>query len=336
MNCLLWIVVFLRKESCVDCAKCIKIITIKMDRKLILVIGSSNTDMSVKSVHLPRPGETVLGDGFRMGQGGKGANQAVAARKLDGAVAFVCKVGNDVFGKNAVGHYSECGIDTSHILYSDKPSGVALITVDDNAENAIVVASGANADITVNDIDGMADLIRSAGILLLQLEIPVAAVTRAASIAREAGVMVVLNPAPAAELPEELLKCVDVLIPNEAEASALTGIDIENEEDAAKAADALKSEGVGSVIITMGSSGSFVSGKDSFKVPARKVKAVDTVAAGDTFCGALCVALAEGMSLADSVEFATAASSISVQRHGAQESVPSREEVKALMSRNLQ
>ena len=313
-----------------------KLITIKMDRKLILVIGSSNTDMSVKSVHLPRPGETVLGDGFRMGQGGKGANQAVAARKLDGTVAFVCKVGNDVFGKNAVGHYSECGIDISHILYSDKPSGVALITVDDNAENSIVVASGANADITVDDIDGMADLIRSAGILLLQLEIPVAAVMRAASIAREAGVMVVLNPAPAAELPEELLKCVDVLIPNETEASALTGIDIENEEDAVKAADALKSEGVESVIITMGSRGSFVSGKDTFKVPARKVKAVDTVAAGDTFCGALCVALAEGMSLAGSVEFATAASSIAVQRHGAQESAPSREEVNAVMTRNLQ
>lgn len=305
-----------------------------MEKNRILVIGSSNTDMTVRSVTLPKPGETVLGGDFRMGPGGKGANQAVAARLLGGEVTFVCKLGRDMFGEGASKHYESCGLDTSKILWSDKPSGVALITVDSKAENSIVVASGANADMTVTDIDSVADIIKSSGILLLQLEIPMDAVVHAAEIAYNAGVQVVLNPAPAAVLPAELLKCVSILIPNETEASAISGIDINNFETAAAAAERLKGMGVREVIITMGSRGSVVCDGDCTFVPAVKVNAVDTTAAGDTFCGGVCVALSEGKDLLEAVKFATAASSIAVQRPGAQDSIPNRCEVDKLLNIN--
>lgn len=305
-----------------------------MEKNRILVIGSSNTDMTVRSATLPKPGETVLGGDFRMGPGGKGANQAVAARLLGGEVTFVCKLGRDMFGEGASKHYESCGLDTSKILWSDKPSGVALITVDSKAENSIVVASGANADMTVSDIDSVADIIKSSGILLLQLEIPMDAVVHAAEIAYSAGVQVVLNPAPAAALPAELLKCVSILIPNETEASAISGIDINNFETAAAAAERLKGMGVREVIITMGSRGSVVCDGSCTFVPAVKVNAVDTTAAGDTFCGGVCVALSEGKDLLEAVKFATAASSIAVQRPGAQDSVPNRCEVDKLLNIN--
>ena len=305
-----------------------------MTSKKILVIGSSNTDMSVKSIKLPKPGETVLGDDFRMGPGGKGANQAVAARRLGGDVTFICKLGKDMFGEKALEHYRSCGLDVSRILYSDKPSGIALITVDSLAENSIVVASGANADITPEDIDASADIIRSAGMLLLQLEIPMPAVVRAAEIAHESGVKVVLNPAPATKLPEDLLRCVSILIPNETEASAISGIDITDLKTAGKAANLLKSKGVHEIIITMGSRGSVVCDGETTFIPARKVNAVDTTAAGDTFCGGVCVALSEGKDIYDAVRFATVASSIAVQRPGAQDSVPSRQEVDYIMNNN--
>ena len=305
-----------------------------MEKNRILVIGSSNTDMTIRSATLPKPGETVLGGDFRMGPGGKGANQAVAARLLGGEVTFVCKLGRDMFGEGASKHYESCGLDTSKILWSDKPSGVALITVDSKAENSIVVASGANADMTVTDIDSVADIIKSSGILLLQLEIPMDAVVHAAEIAYNAGVQVVLNPAPAAVLPAELLKCVTILIPNETEASAISGIDINNFETAAAAAERLKGMGVREVIITMGSRGSVVCDGDCTFVPAVKVNAVDTTAAGDTFCGGVCVALSEGKDLLEAVKFATAASSIAVQRPGAQDSIPNRCEVDKLLNIN--
>ena len=305
-----------------------------MEKNRILVIGSSNTDMTVRSATLPKPGETVLGGDFRMGPGGKGANQAVAARLLGGEVTFVCKLGRDMFGEGASKHYESCGLDTSKILWSDKPSGVALITVDSKAENSIVVASGANADMTISDIDSVADIIKSSGILLLQLEIPMDAVVHAAEIAYNAGVQVVLNPAPAAALPAELLKCVSILIPNETEASAISSIDINNFETAAAAAERLKGMGVREVIITMGSRGSVVCDGDCTFVPAVKVNAVDTIAAGDTFCGGVCVALSEGKDLLEAVKFATAASSIAVQRPGAQDSVPNRCEVDKLLNVN--
>lgn len=294
----------------------------------IVVIGSSNTDMTVMTDRLPVPGETVLGGRFSMGPGGKGANQAVAAKRLGGDVSFICKVGNDLFGENAVKHYRNEGLDVSGVMYSDCPSGVALITVDENAENCIVVASGANNDITVEDIEAHKEEIRSASIVLLQLEIPVPAVVRAAELAHEAGAYVVLNPAPACALPDELYRYLSLITPNQTEIALMTGIEANDEAGAAKAACALKEKGVRDVIVTMGSKGSMVyhNGTGTF-VPSRKVKAVDTTAAGDTFCGGICVAMAEGKDIIEAARFATAASALTVQKMGAQESIPYRNDI---------
>ncbi len=302
-----------------------------MKSRKILVIGSSNTDMTVMTERLPLPGETVLGGCFRMGAGGKGANQAVAAKRLGGDVSFICKLGDDLFGDNAIEHYRRENLDISKVMRCEIPSGVALITVDGKAENSIVVASGANAEITAEDIEAVADEICSAGILLLQLEIPVAAVLRAAQIAHRAGVYVVLNPAPAADLPEEIYENIDLIIPNQTEMKLLTGSSPDTEEGLETAAETLFARGVKNLILTRGSKGStFIqvghcaARKD---IPAKKVRAVDTTAAGDTFCGALCVALSEDMTMEEAVEFATKASSLTVQRPGAQESIPYRKDI---------
>jgi len=299
-----------------------------MKGKQILVIGSSNTDMTVLADRLPVPGETVLGGTFAMGQGGKGANQAVAAQRLGGDVTFICKVGRDIFGVNSIKEYKQEGMDTSKVMYSDKPSGVALISVDTHAENCIVVASGANGDITVEDIEANRKDIEKAAILLLQLEIPVDAVVRAAKIAHEAGVYVVLNPAPACDLPEEIYQYLSLIIPNQTEIALMTGIEVKDEEGAAKAVKALQSKGTKEVIVTMGSKGSMVyhEGKATF-VPSRKVNAVDTTAAGDTYCGGLCVALSEGKDIIAAAEFATASSALTVQKRGAQDSIPYRKDI---------
>ena len=296
--------------------------------KKILVIGSSNTDMTIKGDRLPVPGETVTGGVFYMGPGGKGANQAVAAARLGGDVAFICKVGRDIFGDNSIAHYQKEGLDTGGIIRSDLPSGVALISVDEKAENCIVVASGANADVTEADIEASKEAIEKCGILLLQLEIPVPAVLKAAKMAHEAGAMVVLNPAPACPLPDELFKYIDLFIPNETELSTFSGLPVSDAESAAKAAAAMQAKGVGKLIVTMGSKGSLIcGGGPEVFVPARKVKAVDTTAAGDTFCGALCVALSEGKALEDAAAFATAASALTVQKMGAQDSIPFRKDI---------
>jgi len=299
-----------------------------MENKLILVIGSSNTDMTAKTQELPRPGETVLGGVFTMGAGGKGANQAVAAQRLGGNVKFICKVGQDIFGDNAIAHYNKEGLDTSGILRSNLPSGVALIYVDSHAENCIVVASGANGDLTEQDIEASKKDIENCGILLLQLESPIPSVLKAAKMAHEAGAMVVLNPAPACPLPEELFRYIDLFIPNETELSTFSGLPVENAESAEKAAKAMQKKGVGKLIVTMGSKGALIcEGGQPVFVPAHKVKAVDTTAAGDTFCGALCVAISEGKSLKEAAEFACAASALTVQKMGAQNSIPFRKDI---------
>ena len=299
-----------------------------MTKRNILVIGSSNTDMTVKTRELPRPGETVLGGVFTMGAGGKGANQAVAARRLGGDVKFICKVGRDIFGDNSIAHYENEGLDTGGIIRSELPSGVALISVDEKAENCIVVASGANADVTEADIEASKEAIEKCGILLLQLEIPVPAVLKAAKMAHEAGAMVVLNPAPACPLQDELFKYIDLFIPNETELSTFSGLPVSDKESAAKAAALMQGKGVGKLIVTMGSKGSLIcEGGPEVFVPARKVKAVDTTAAGDTFCGALCVALSEGKTLEEAAAFATAASALTVQKMGAQDSIPFRKDI---------
>ena len=294
-----------------------------MGEKKILVIGSSNTDMTIKGEHLPVPGETILGGQFVMGPGGKGANQAVAAKRLGGNVEFICKVGRDIFGENALAGYRKEGMDISHVLYSDEASGVALILVDKSGENVISVAAGANGDITPADIDSVAEVIRRADYLILQLEIPVAAVLRAAEIAHEAGVYVILNPAPACKLPEELFRYISLITPNQTESTIMTGVDVKDEESRSEAVKAFNRMGVKDVIITLGSKGSLVctEGRQTF-VPARKVKAVDATAAGDTFCGAVCVALSQGKSLEDAAIFATKASALTVQKMGAQDSIP--------------
>ena len=294
----------------------------------IVVIGSSNTDMTVRGRRLPVPGETVTGGTFYMGPGGKGANQAVAARRLGGDVTFICKVGRDLFGDNAIAGYEREGIDCSHVLRSHQATGVALILVDDKGENCISVASGANADLTPADIDSVAPVIRSASFLILQLETPVEIVLRAAKLAHEAGVYVILNPAPAREVPSELFSYISLMTPNQTETAFMSGLPVETEADLARAVEALHSYGVRDFVVTLGAKGSLVfTGGKAVRVPACQVEAVDATAAGDTFCGALCVALSEGKDLVEAARFATKASALTVQRPGAQDAIPYRNEI---------
>lgn len=295
----------------------------------IAVIGSSNTDMVIKTARLPVPGETVLGGQFLMNPGGKGANQAVAAAKLGGDVVFVAKVGDDIFGQEAVEGFKSEGINTDYMVVDpDNPSGVATITVDEQGENCIAVASGANSALGPGDIDSASPQIEAATVLLMQLETPLGTVEHAASLGRKAGKTVILNPAPAQPLSDDLLALLDVITPNETEAEILTGIKVETEHDAEQAARALRDKGVGAVIITLGSRGAFVL-SESFLglVPAPKVEPIDTTAAGDTFNGALAVGLADGQTIEDAVVFANKAAAISVTRLGAQASTPTLEEL---------
>ena len=305
-----------------------KTITVNM-KPYILVVGSSNTDMVIKADHLPMPGETILGGTFFMNPGGKGANQAVAAARLNGAVTFICKTGNDIFGRQSLQLFEEEGINTSFILSDPKhPSGVALITVDKNAENCIVVASGANACLLPQDLVNAHALIAGATIVLMQLEIPIETVAYVTGIAAAAGVTVVLNPAPAREIPAELMRHISVLTPNKTEAEMLSGITIIDRESAAVAARAIRNKGVDTVIITLGSEGALVVTDTLVEmIHAPKVQAVDTTAAGDVFNGALAVALSENKPILDAVAFACKAASISVTRMGAQASAPYFKEV---------
>lgn len=298
----------------------------------IVVVGSMNTDMVVNSERIPLPGETVLGGKFMMNSGGKGANQAVAAARLGGNVYFIARSGNDIFGKRAVDLYKEDDINTDYIVTDPElPSGVALILVDAKGENSISVASGANGALSPKDIDAAAGLIAECKIVLMQLETPIETIEYTARMAHRLGKTVILNPAPARELSDSLLENVDILIPNETEAALLSGVEVKDEEDARVAADALSRRGIGTVIITLGAKGALVKVGDSYAlVPSRKVKAVDTTAAGDTFCGALAVALAEGRSIVEAVGFATSCASITVTRPGAQMSLPRRCEVENL------
>ena len=300
-----------------------------MSESNILVIGSSNTDMVICTGHLPLPGETVIGGTFFMNPGGKGANQAVTVARLGGRVSFICKTGSDIFGHQANQLFNEEGIDTSYVFSDTKnPSGVALITVDTDAENCIVVAPGANAHLTPNDLKRSAEAVEAADIILLQLEIPMQTVEAAAMMAYRLGKKVVLNPAPASKLSAGLLETLYAITPNETEAEAISGIRITDERTAEEAARKIASMGVCNVIITLGAKGALVfDGAHCEIVPAYKTQAVDTTAAGDVFNGALVVALSEGRTLPEAVRFACKASAISVTRVGAQNSVPYRTEV---------
>lgn len=295
----------------------------------ILVVGSSNTDMVIKARHLPRPGETILGGSFFMNPGGKGANQAVTIARLGGQVTFICKTGSDIFGHQSQQLFEEEGINTSYIFSdSEHPSGVALITVDENAENCIVVASGANANLLPSDLNKADEAIAEADLILMQLEIPMETVEYVAEQGHRLGKKVILNPAPAHPLSPSLLKHLYMITPNETEAEMISGIKITDEASAIEAAKVLVGMGVQNVIITLGSKGALAyCDKDVEMVPALKVEAVDTTAAGDVFNGALTVALSEGRSLPEAVRFACKASAISVTRVGAQSSAPYRNEV---------
>ena len=294
----------------------------------IIVIGSSNTDMVVRSERLPRPGESVIGGGFMMAGGGKGANQAVAVARMGHRVIFTAALGRDMFGDAAVSSYQRFGIDTSYIVRKDAPSGVALIMVDNAGQNSISVALGANNSLSTEDIRGVLEQVEKDDIVLLQLEVPMATVDAAVDIAAAKGARVVLNPAPAAMVSEQTLSKLYLITPNQTEAQTLTGIEVKDEATASLAAQVLCSRGVGRVVITMGSLGAYLyeEGRGEI-IEARKVAAVDTTAAGDVYNGALCAALAEGKSLREALTFATKASAISVTRVGAQPSVPTREEV---------
>lgn len=303
--------------------------TTQLAGRKILVVGSSNTDMVIKARHLPRPGETIMGGTFFMNPGGKGANQAVAVARLGGQVTFICKTGSDIFGHQSQQLFEEEGINTSYIFSdSEHPSGVALITVDDKAENCIVVASGANANLLPSDLIKAEEAIEQADLVLLQLEIPMQTVEHVVETAFRMGKKVILNPAPAHPLSSVLLQHLYLITPNETEAEMISGVKITDEASAVEAARTLSEMGVQNVIITLGSKGALVyyGGEVDF-VSALKVDAVDTTAAGDVFNGALTVALSEGRSLTDAVRFACKASAISVTRVGAQASAPYRNEV---------
>ncbi len=295
----------------------------------IIVVGSSNTDMVIRSPVLPSPGETVLGGRFIMSAGGKGANQAVAASRLGANVLFIARVGQDMFGQKAMKDLAEEGIDTKYMVVDpDLPSGIALIMVDEDGQNCISVASGANGALGGADVDRSAGDIAGYHFMLVQLEVPLPTVVRAVSLAAALKLKVILNPAPACVLPDDLYHSLYLITPNETEATILTGIRVVDITTAKRAAATLKSKGVEHVIITLGSEGAFIFDDDGGRIiRAQKVKAVDSTAAGDTFNGALAVALSEGNGLDESVSFANEAAALSVMKLGAQSSIPYRKEL---------
>ncbi len=307
--------------------------------KKILVVGSSNTDLIIKVPEIPHPGETLIGGDFQTFQGGKGANQAVAAARGGGDVVFIASVGNDNYGAESIKGYKLDNINTEDIkICKNIPSGIAMITIAENGENAIAVASGANAELKPEDLDEAEEAFLEADYMLVQLETPLDTVQKAVEICAEFETKVILNPAPAAELADDIISRIDIITPNETEAERLTGVKVQNDSDAKKASEVLHKRGINTVIITLGSQGAFLSDRItgvSKTVPGFKVEATDTTAAGDVFNGQLAVALAEGLSLEDAIRQAHAAAALSVQKLGAQSSIPRREETDYFLEEQL-
>ncbi len=299
----------------------------------VTVVGSFNTDLVVRTPRMPVTGETILGGPYRTGPGGKGANQAVAAARLGADVAMIVCLGQDDFGDRAEENLRREGVHTEAIRRTaDSHTGVAFIIVDDAGDNTIVVALGTNELLSPADVDAASDTIAQADILLLDLEVPMATVERAAALGRDLGIRVVLNPAPGQALSAELLRCVDVLTPNETEAEIITGLPIGSLEEARLAGEQLLARGVGIVIITLGALGALiVSHEGTQHIPGWKVQVVDTTGAGDAFNGALAVSLAEGLSLPDAVSFANAAAALQVTKIGTAPAMPTLAEVEAFM-----
>lgn len=297
----------------------------------VVVIGSLNMDLVTRAPRLPRGGETLIGESFATVSGGKGANQAVAAARLGAQVSMVGCVGSDAYGNELRGALLAEQIDCQAVSTVDDSSGVALIVVDDNSQNAIVIVAGANGALTPEVIDRFDAVLRAADVIICQLEVPDATVGHALKRGRELGKTVILNPAPASRpLPADWYASIDYLIPNESEASALSGLPVDSLASAETAAARLIAMGAGKVIITLGAQGSlFANGKGFEHFPAPKVKAVDTTAAGDTFVGGFAAALAAGKNEADAIRFGQVAAALSVTRAGAQPSIPTLSDVQA-------
>ncbi|HAV1611319.1 TPA: ribokinase [Enterobacter hormaechei subsp. steigerwaltii] len=300
----------------------------------LVVLGSINADHILNLETFPTPGETVTGNQYQVAFGGKGANQAVAAGRSGANIAFIACTGDDDTGERVRKQLASDNIDIAPVsVVAGESTGVALIFVNAEGENVIGIHAGANAALTTERVEAQRGIIAGAEALLMQLESPVESVLAAAKIAHENHTSVVLNPAPARVLSDELLALVDIITPNETEAGKLTGIRVENDDDAARAALALHEKGIGTVIITLGSRGVWASvNGEGRRVPGFKVKAIDTIAAGDTFNGALVTALLEGKAMDDAIRFAHAAAAIAVTRKGAQPSVPWRKEIDEFLS----
>ena len=298
----------------------------------IVVVGSANTDFVLRVPELPSKGETVLGDQFRVVRGGKGANQAVAAARLGADVTFVARLGTDSFGDEALAAYRQEGIRTDFIIQDpDIHSGIALIMVNPNGENVIAVGPGANSHLSVENVQAATEAIQKADCLLLQLEVPLGVVQAAVEIARHNNVKVILNPAPARKLPQEILEAVDYLTPNETEAEMLAGMN-PSEMGPDSLPQLASILGVSNLVVTLGSKGACIleNGQTTL-VPPFPITPVDTTASGDAFNGALAVALAQGEEIAKAVRFANAAGAITATRFGAQPSLPTREELDQFM-----
>lgn len=304
-----------------------------MERGKLVVLGSINADHILNIEQFPRPGETVIGKQYNVAFGGKGANQAVAAGRSGANITFIACVGADDIGERICQQLAADCIDTQAVeAIAGANTGVALIFVNAQGENVIGIHAGANAALTPGYLERYQQPLIDGAALLMQLESPLETVMAAAKLAKQHDTAVILNPAPARELPDELLALIDIITPNETEAQRLTGIAIHNDDDAARAAEVLHRKGIPCVMITLGSRGVWLSEKGIGKrVPGFKVQAVDTIAAGDTFNGALVTALLEGKAMHDAVRFAHAAAAIAVTRPGAQSSVPWREEIDAFL-----
>lgn len=296
--------------------------------KNICVIGSLNMDLVVNVEKMPKAGQTLLGSNFKEVPGGKGANQAVAMARLNGNVTMIGKVGNDSFGETLVNSLKKDNINTNYIQVEEGPSGVALITVDKNAQNSIVVAPGANYKLTKEDIDKNIDAIKNSDIVVVQLETPLETIKYALKKAKELGKYTILNPAPAVVLEDEIIENVDLLTPNETELEIISQKSISNEDDINECAQIMINKGVKELIVTLGSKGSlYINKETSMFKKAYKVEAVDTTAAGDSYTGALAVAIANGKDMEYAMDFASKVGALSVMKEGAQSSLPTLIEV---------
>ena len=297
--------------------------------KNICVIGSLNMDLVVNVDTMPKPGQTIIGSNFKEVPGGKGANQAVAMARLNGNVSMIGKVGEDGFGQTLINSLKNDKVDTTYIQTTKGSTGVALITVDKNAQNSIVVSPGANFEVKEEDIDNNIEAIKNSDIVVLQLETPLNTIKYALNKAKELNKYTILNPAPAVKLDDEIIKNVDLLTPNETELEIISGVSIETEEDIQKAAQIMIEKGVKELIVTLGSKGSlYINKEKSMFKKAYKVEAVDTTAAGDSYTGALAVALSQDKNIEDAMDFASKVGALSVLKEGAQSSLPTLEDVK--------